>query len=363
MRVLHVTQPVSAGVPAVVLQYLASQRRAGLEVVLASPPGQVRDKAAAQGITVEHWAATRSPDHHVPREAKALEALIRRVKPDVVHLHSAKAGLAGRLAVRGAIPTIFQPHAWSFDAVGGVVRSASLAWERFGVRWADVIVCVSEAERRRGLAIGVRGNYRVLPNQASEADYPAPQPDDRATARARLGLDPLAPLAVCVGRLAEQKGQDILLAAWPAVRGRLDGARLALVGDGPLRPTLAAALPPGVDLVGESDHVRWWYLAADVVVVPSRWEGMALVPLEARACARSVVASDATGLAETVTPGTGAVVGIGDRHALAEALRPRLADRELADREGALGRDETERGWRTGHEADICSLVRELAGA
>ncbi|NEA48622.1 glycosyltransferase, partial [Streptomyces sp. SID10815] len=69
------------------------------------------------------------------------------VRPDLVHAHSAKAGLAGRLAVRGRIPTVFQPHAWSFEAVGGATAALALRWERWGTRWAARTVCVSEAER------------------------------------------------------------------------------------------------------------------------------------------------------------------------------------------------------------------------
>lgn len=80
--------------------------------------------------------------------------MIGRLRPDVLHAHSAKAGLAGRLAVRGGVPTVFQPHAWSFDAVGGATAALALRWERFGARWADRVLCVSEAERRAGEAEG-----------------------------------------------------------------------------------------------------------------------------------------------------------------------------------------------------------------
>jgi glycosyltransferase involved in cell wall biosynthesis len=81
-----------------------------------------------------------------------------------------------------------------------------------------------------------------------------------------------------------------------------------------------------------------WLAAADVVVAPSRWEGMALVPLEAMACARSVVATDVAGMAEAVPVEAGAIVPLGDRSALAAALGARLADSPRADAEGAAGR-------------------------
>ena len=68
-------------------------------------------------------------------EARALAGLIGSLAPDLVHLHSSKAGLAGRLALRGRRTTVFQPHAWSFEAVHGAVRAAGIAWERLAARW------------------------------------------------------------------------------------------------------------------------------------------------------------------------------------------------------------------------------------
>jgi glycosyltransferase involved in cell wall biosynthesis len=166
-------------------------------------------------------------------------------------------------------------------------------------------------------------------------------PQDRSSARARLGL-PGAPLVVCVGRLSEQKGQDVLLRAWPQVTARVPGARLVLVGEGPWRDRLAAAAGDGVVLAGNSDDPRRWYAAADVVVVPSRWEGMALVPLEAGASGRSVVITDVAGAREAVVPGTGAVVAVEDVDALAGALATRLLDPAAADGEGAAARRHVE---------------------
>lgn len=347
-RVLHVSQPVDAGVPAVVARYAADQVARGLEVVVACPGDPLAERAEHLGASVRRWQATRSPGPSALGEARALARVVADVAPDVVHLHSAKAGLAGRLAVRGRRPTVFQPHAWSFDAVTGPVARASLAWERLATRWTDVTVCVSEEEAERGRRAGVRGTTLVVPNTLDPAAYPAVGDDDRAAARRRLGLDERAPLAVCIGRLARQKGQDRLLDAWPQVSASVPAAQLALVGDGPDREEVErrARDLPRVIVNGPTDRPRTWLLAADVVVVPSRWEGMALVPLEARACSRAVVASSATGLAETVTDGTGAVVAVEpDGLALAAAVTARLSDRSLADAEGARARRETEESW------------------
>jgi glycosyltransferase involved in cell wall biosynthesis len=318
LRVLHVAQPVDAGVARCVTDFATDQRAHGLDARVACPPsGPLPDWLRAAGVPVLPWPATRSPGPSVAGEARRLAALVRAADPDVVHLHSAKAGLAGRLALRGRRPTVFQPHAWSFAAVTGGLRTASLAWERAAARWAHVVVCVSDGERADGETHGVRArSWAVVPNGV---DLDRFRPGDRAAARAALGL-PAGPLAVCVGRLSRQKGQDVLLAAWPSVR--VEGAALALVGDGPDHAALAAAAPPGVRFAGRSEDVRPWYAAADVVVVPSRWEGMALTALEGLACDRPVVASDVTGMREVA--GGVDVVPPGDPAALAAALTERL---------------------------------------
>lgn len=184
-----------------------------------------------------------------------------------------------------------------------------------------------------GVAHGVRARWAVVPNGVDTARFTPPPP--RSAVRSRLpalsGTGTDAPLVVCVGRLCRQKGQDVLLRAWPSVTARLPAARLVLVGDGPDRRRLRDAAPPGVLFAGAARDTAPWYQAADVVVLPSRWEGMALAPLEAMACGRPVVVTDAGGARECLPPADvpGCVVPVGDEEALAAALSRLLADPEL----------------------------------
>jgi glycosyltransferase involved in cell wall biosynthesis len=353
-------------VPEVLVGYVRDQVARGWDVTVACPSdGWLAAAATETGATVVRWEAGRDPGPRVAGEVRRLRRVLLAARPDVVHLHSAKAGLAGRLAVRGAVPTLFQPHAWSFLAATGPQQRAALAWERFATRWTTRLVCVSDAERLLGERSGVRGPAVVVPNGVDLTRFRPYDAADRAAARDRLGL-PDAPTVVCVGRLAPQKGQSDLLDAWSAVRAGLPGAALALVGDGPDRDALAAraAGEPGVLLAGARDDVPDWLAAADVVVVPSRWEGMALAPLEAMACGRSVVATDVTGIADSVVPEAGAVVPPGDVATLAAALLERLREPGQADAEGWAGRVHVE-----GHHdavssaAAVAELCAELAPA
>lgn len=336
--VLHVAQPADAGVPRVLLDLAADQAARGWRVVVAAPAAsEAAAGAGAAGARHVPWEATRAPGPSVAREVRALLGVVRATAPDVVHLHAAKAGLAGRLALRGRRPTVVQPHAWSFEAVTGPVRAGSLAWERAAARWTDLVVCVSEQERRTGEAAGVHAAFRVVPNGVDLDRFAEAAEGEREAERARLGL-PDGPLAVVVGRLAPQKGQDVLLDAWPEVRERVPGAGLVLVGDGPDRPALEARQVEGVRFAGKRPDPRAWLVAADVVVLPSRWEGMSLSLLEAMACGRPVVATDVAGMREAVGDEAGAVVPVASAPALARAVAERLADPGRASAEGQAGR-------------------------
>ncbi|GIJ55935.1 glycosyl transferase [Virgisporangium aurantiacum] len=368
-------QPVDGGVAAYVLAACKDQVARGWRVAVACPDGRLAESLADAGIPRVTWSAGRNPGRNSLGEARRLAAIVERYRPDALHLHASKAGLAGRLRTRFGrrLPTLFQPHGWSWLAVDGRLRAASVAWERAAARWTDLFVCVGAAEAEAGREQHVAGRYTVVRNGVDRSRYTVAGPAERAAARHRLGLDPDAPLAVCVGRVTRQKGQDVLLAAWPHVRHAVPDAHLALVGDGDLLAGLAATAgssgagglgagglgaggsgaaglaggsgvagpagfprttPDGVTFAGAAADVRPWLAAADVVVLPSRWEGLPLTVLEAFACGRAVVASRVPGLAEVVPSTVGALVPPDDPGALAGALARRLGDADRCRVEG-----------------------------
>ncbi|MET9324798.1 glycosyltransferase [Streptomyces sp. NPDC003038] len=373
MTVLHLVQPVEGGVARVVVDLVRAQSAAGLRTVVGCPRGgPLADAARAAGAEVLTWRAGRAPGPGLPAEVIGAARLMRRVRPDLLHAHSAKAGLAGRLAVRGTVPTVFQPHAWSFDAVGGATAALALRWERYGARWADRVLCVSEAERRAGESEGITAPWSVIRNGVDLGYFRPGGPDrdhDRARARAELPL-PAAfrgdgPLAVCVGRLCRQKGQDVLLRAWPELLGTVPGARLALVGDGPDAERLRRAAPPGVLFAGAARDIRPWLRAADLVVLPSRWEGMALAPLEAMACGRPVLVSDVNGARESLPRGQGrlCLVPPEDPTALAKALGRLLAQPRLLAELGEQARQHARTDFDVRRTTDaVTGLYHELLG-
>ena len=255
---------------------------------------------------------------------------------DVVHLHSSKAGAVGRAALATMPPrqrpkSVFTPHAWSW-LVGGRLAPIYQWVERRMAGICDTIVAVSDAERDVGTAaLGPRaaGRIVVIPNGVDLDRFSPVGPSaDR----------PAGPLIVCVARLAHQKGQDIAIRSLGLMR--TTGATLRLVGAGPdaeLR-TLAAELGVAdrVEFAGPSPDPSAHVRAADVVVVPSRWDGLSLSLLEAMACGRPVVASAVPG--SEAVDGAGLVVAVDDPRPLAEAIDRLLDDPDLRGRLGQAGR-------------------------
>lgn len=304
--VLHVSQPIDGGVGSYVAELAVEQHQRGWRVAVACPEhGALPDRLRQAGVPLLPWEASRSPGPTVPQETRALSRILSAARPDVVLLHSSKAGLCGRLALRGRRPTLFFPHGWSWLAADGPVAVASRLWERGAGRWATRTVCVSDGEAALGSAAGVV-RLAVVRNGVDVERWQAVRAR-RAEARAALQLRPGQFLAVSVGRPSVQKGHDRLLSAWPTVRLAAPDAQLVVVGEGPDRPALAARAVPGVDLPGERE-VEPYLAAADVFVLPSRWEGLSLALLEAMAAGVSVVTTAVAG-SEVVGSERGTVLG------------------------------------------------------
>ncbi len=341
LRVLHVVQPTTEGAAQLVADLASAQVRVGWEAHVASPGNSwLSGQVLRAGAEHHDWPAQRSPLGGLRTESASLAKTLARVRPDVVHLHSSKAGLVGRLVVKGRLPTLFQPHAWSFLHGSAPIRRGALAWERAAARWTHLVVCGSAEEEELTRASGVRAPTVQVPN-AVDTDRYRSVGQARNGCRARLGLGD-TPLVVCVGRLVVQKGQDVLLRAWPAVTAAVPEASLVLVGDGSQRRELEALATGGVRFVGAQQPIDW-FGAADVVVQPSRWETLSLSVLEAMASSRSVVVTDLPSMRQALGVSDGAVVPLDDPAALASAVVQRLTDPVLRDAEGLRNRLRVER--------------------
>lgn len=335
---LIVAQPVDGGVAVVVGQLAAAGVAAGHRVTVACPGESAGPLAtqveAVDAAHVEMFGESRLPSLRDFRDFASLRRLAKN--HDLIHLHSSKAGVIGRLAalsLRTRRPAVvFTPHAWSW-LVGGRLSWLFRLIEQVFARTADAIVAVSQDEADEGLASIPRyaERLRTIYNGVDRAHF---TPDGPIAAR-----DPSVPLVVCVGRLSRQKGQDVAIEALSRMRHR--DTVLRFVGEGDAR-TILAQLASELEVDG---RVEWAGLkpdtapefrAADIVVAPSRWEGLSLVFLEAMACGAVLVATDVAG--SEVINSAGVIVEPDDSSELAGAIDALLDDEPMRRRLEARAR-------------------------
>lgn len=269
------------------------------------------------------------PDARVPvggiRTVAAARAALAAAaeSADLVHAHGLKAGwIAATLRFRP--PLVVSVHNLVLDEAAGVAAPALRLLEGRLPGRADATIAVSEEVARRFTGLPGAGRITVVPPAG-----PPPVPTrSAADVRADLGIADGERLLVTAARLHPQKGLDVLADAV----ARLDGVRAVVFGEGPSRPA-------GLELAGPRPSIADELAAADVVVIPSRWESGPLVLFEAMQLGRPVVTTAVGAAPELVLDGeTGRIVPVGDAAALAAAIEATLADPEGARAMAEAGR-------------------------
>lgn len=339
MRVLHVVECDDGGVLSLLRTYCDSQSAAGYEVYLLAPHRRLRN------VEWRQWHIDRRRPSSFVRAGRELRAAVRDCHPDVVHIHSFFAGLVGRTVLRApsAGPAlVYQPHSWAYDrAESRVARLVIDLIERVLAHRTDQLMvnCPDELQEGRQHGIATPGSAVGIPID-TEAFCPA---DATSRSNLRSTLARREHMVLCVGRVVRQKGQDRLVSAWR--HDSLPDSELVLVGGGEveaLRELASSEWGRSIRWVGHQDDVRPWLRAADVLVVPSRYEGQSVLVSEALACGLPVVACSVNGAYDAVVrapqPAAGAVVGRNDMGALLHECRRRVLDDSLREREACAAR-------------------------
>ncbi|HEY6422648.1 MAG TPA: glycosyltransferase family 4 protein [Pseudonocardiaceae bacterium] len=357
-RILLVSNdfPPRAGGIQVYLHKLAQAMPAG-EVAVYAPDwsGAAAFDARLPFPVVRHPGPLMLPTSLVRRRAVGL---FRELRCDSAWFGAAAplALLSPALRRAGASRVVASSH--GHEVGWSMLPPGRLALGRIGAD-ADVITVVSRYTRHRiASAFGPGAALELLPPGVDCVTF-CPDPAARAEIRRRYRLGD-APVVLCVSRLVARKGQDSLVQALPAIRRRVPGAKLLLVGGGPRRAALYRLAQAGgvASAVVCTGSVAWselpaHYAAGDVFAMPCRTrgrgldvEGLGMVFLEAAATGLPVVAGDAGGAPETVRPGdTGDLVNGRDVPAVARAIAALLANPDRAMAMGRRGRQWMLQDW------------------
>ncbi|HEX4824908.1 MAG TPA: glycosyltransferase family 4 protein [Candidatus Polarisedimenticolaceae bacterium] len=283
---------------------------------------------------------------------------------DLVHTHSSKAGILGRLAARaaGVRAVVHTVHGWSFnDTQTPATRRGFVELERAAARMTGALVCVSASDRAKGLALGIGepSQYHLIRSGIDPVAYEA-GPGERERSRAALGFAADDVVVGSVGNLKPQKGPLDFVEAARLIHAAAPRARFFIAGDGELRSEVEAAIERGglqgvIRLLGWRDDVRALLAAADIFLLTSLFEGLPRGVLQAMAAGLPVVATDTGGTAEVIREGeTGHLVPAGRPKAASSAVVPLVLDRRLRERMGGAGRAAL------GEEFDIRRMLFEV---
>lgn len=336
-----------------VLSIVGRLSASGHPMAVACAPGPWTRELPGDVATFSIPRLERRP-HRTVVGAWRLGVAIRAFRPDVVHAHNPGMAVLGALATRRGrkVPTLVSFHGVAeedYPAAAGVLRGARLPVVACGPGVADAL-----HEHR----------VEVRATVVNGISLPPPEPADRATLLAGWGLPKDASLLVAVGRLVEQKDHATAVAALASLPSSVV---LVIVGGGPLAGRLreqAAALGVGDRLVlaGPRSDARSILGAADVAVLPSRWEGLPLVGLEALAAGVPLVATSCRGTRELLRDREDALlVPVGSIVEFSAAVGTLLDNEALRARLRAGGMSTAARYSEAAMVDGFLALYRELA--
>lgn len=369
IRVLHIhTLPVVSGSGINTFLSMAGMDRSRYEVELAcAPGGRLVDLVRDHGMKVRTISCLVQPLN--PRkDLVALLGLVRFLKRNpfhVVHTHNSKAGFVGRLAARlASVPVIVHTvHGFAFHGQEPLWRQVLFRnLERLASHWCDRMIFISQPLVDWALREHLvdRGKIvKIYSGIAVDKFQPVPV-EEKHRIREKWGLGREDLVIGIVSKLWEGKGHLTLLEAFREVKKEIENTRLVIVGEGYLEERLretarSLGLADSVLFTGFQMDVSEIIPAFDVAVLPSLFEGMGRVLLEAMAMEKPVVGSRVGGIPDLVKDGVnGLLITPGHAHELAETLKRILGDSALALTMGREGRK------RITEEFSATSMVRSI---
>lgn len=345
IRVAHVITRLNVGGPAIQLMAQAEVLSGLIDQVVITgrpQPGEsdIREIASFDLPVIEIDSLCRPLG---PLDARAVfetRRALSRLSPDIVHTHTSKGGLVGRLAawsLPGRVPTVHTFHATMSQQYQGRTQRVVLGLERTLARRTSRLVCLSDSAvaEHQAAGIGAPSKYRVIPGQLSADRFTVVS---RADARAEFDLAPESTVVAYVGRLDAIKRFDRFIDVIEDVHRRGITVTAVVAGSGPEADASTAQMnrlrQRGIDV----RHYSWLaepqrlLAAADALVIPSDSEGLPLVLLEAAIQRTPVISTDVGSIGDLIIDGATGTLCARDTIRLADGLVAVLDDRERAAR-------------------------------
>jgi len=380
MRICHIiTRLIVGGAQENTLLTCEGLHQRGHDVLLLAgpqtgPEGSLHERAGRGGYAFEFVDPLRREVRPLKDRAsrKALTRRLRAWRPDVVHTHSSKAGVVGRLAARDAdVPFIVHTvHGMSFNRTQSALkRRAFTMIERHCATFTNRIVSIADAMTEQSLAARVgRAEQYCTIYSGVEVDLFDPGQYDRREVRRVWGLDDDAIVVGSIARMSAHKGYEPLMAAMRLAVRQDDRLRFVWVGGGAWRERFEAqlglaGLRERVIMTGLVQPLEIPRLIAgmDMLVHASQWEGLPRAIVQALLMERPAISFDIDGASEVVVPGqTGELVRLNDERALADAM-VRLA--EAPERRAQSGRAGRQRCMRRFDHRHMVEQIERLYAA
>ncbi len=317
------------------------------------PEGSLWNEAEQAGCEVVRCESLRRAVQPITdwQAVKHLRRAFERLKPDVVHTHSSKAGIVAREAARRAgTPIIVHTiHGMSFNRTQPRAIQMLYRWlERRAARNTTMLVTVADAMIDQAVAAGIAPRDRfVTVYSGMKTDAFRVDEEERKRVRVEWGATEDDVVVGTIARLFTNKGYEEIIAAMPEAIARQPKLRFVWLGDGANRNeyrqqltelglldrvSFTGLIPPG-DVPAQINGM-------DIVLHASRWEGLPRALVQGLLTERPAISFDNDGAPEVVIDGeTGVLVPYGDRHGLAGAIGRLAGDAQLRDRLGARGRE------------------------
>lgn len=273
---------------------------------------------------------------------------IRKEKPDIVHTHSSKAGIIGRIAAeRAGVPKVIHtPHVFPFEmAISPLKKRFYLMLERMAAKKTDLLLAVSQSEKAVAMEYGLFKEGNVIVNENGiELESWQKNIDKRNEIREQAGIPEDSFVVGMVARFMPQKGHEILISAAEILLKNNPKIHFALVGDGELKNkirnlTIANQTNKYFHFFTQTDNIAAYYSMFNCLVLPSFWEACPYTIMEAMAMGIPVIASAVGGVAEIIKDKkSGLLVPPDDGEKLADAIARLCEDRKFAEEMGKNGR-------------------------